>query len=91
MTLETEPTMADSPPIAPGVENSRLDACLVLAALGISAAAMGLLAFIPINDKQLPIFAGALVTVLTILTTYAGFRWGSSVTAKRLAGQPQAE
>jgi hypothetical protein len=82
--------MADTPPVVQGVDNSTLDALVVFAALFLAGVSMGALAFVTIPDKQLPIFAGALVTLLGLLTTYAGFRWGSSVTAKRLAGQQGA-
>jgi hypothetical protein len=81
--------MNDTPRILEGVDNSTLDAALVLAALILVGAGMGVLAFVPVPDRNLPVFTAGFTAIIGILTTYAGFRWGSSVTAKRLAGQQE--
>jgi hypothetical protein len=81
--------MSDAPRIFQGVDNSTLDAALVLAALILVGAGMGVLAFVAVPDKNLPVFTAGFTAIIGILTTYAGFRWGSSVTAKRLAGHQE--
>jgi hypothetical protein len=71
------------------MDNSTLDAAVVLLSLLLVAGALAVLAFVEIPDKNLPVFTAGFTAVIGILTTYAGFRWGSSVTAKRLAGQSE--
>lgn len=69
-------------------DNSRLDAAVVLVIILVLTGGLAVLATHDIPDKQLPIFASILTGMQTgILGAWAGFRWGSSVTAKRLAGQ----
>lgn len=81
--------MTDTPPVVPGVDNSTLDAAVVLLAMLLVGAGMAVLAFVAVPDKNLPVFTAGFTAIMGILTTYAGFRWGSSVTAKRLSGQPE--
>lgn len=64
-----------------------LDSAVVLATLLIVGAGLAALATLPIPDKNLPIFASILTGLMSLVVGgYAGFRWGSSVTAKKLAG-----
>lgn len=75
----------------PSPDANGLDAALVLGAMLIIGGGLAMLGLHDIPDKNLPIFASILTGLVTgILGSYAGFRWGSSVTAKRMAGQQGA-
>jgi hypothetical protein len=64
-----------------------LDAAVVLTALLIVGGSLAALAFANIPKENLPIFAALVSSLLTLVVGgYSGFRWGSSVTAKRMAG-----
>lgn len=64
-----------------------LDAALVLVTLLLLGGGLAALAFVNIPDKNLPIFASLLTGLVgSVIGAYAGFRWGSSVTAKKMAG-----
>lgn len=65
-----------------------LDSAVVLTSLLIVGGCLAALAFANIPKENLPIFAALTSSLLTLVVGgYAGFRWGSSVTAKRMAGQ----
>ncbi len=66
---------------------STLDAALVLVTLLLLGGGLAALAFVNIPDKNLPIFAALLTGLVgSVIGAYAGFRWGSSITAKKLSG-----
>lgn len=75
----------------PNINTSTLDASLVLVTLLLLGGGLAALAFVNIPDKNLPIFASLLTGLVgSVIGAYAGFRWGSSVTAKKMAGQQEA-
>lgn len=70
---------------------STLDSALVLVTLLLLGGGLAALAFVNIPDKNLPIFASLLTGLVgSVIGAYAGFRWGSSVTAKKMAGMAEA-
>lgn len=76
--------------MTPNPDANGLDSALILMTLLIVGGGLAVLAFVSIPDKNLPIFASLLTGLISsVIGAYAGFRWGSSVTAKRLAGPAQ--
>lgn len=65
---------------------NRLDGLVVVLSFLLVGGGMVALTVAQIPDKNLPILASMLAGVLGFITAYVGFRFGSSVTAKRLAG-----
>ncbi len=71
----------------PPTNTATLDAAVVVLTLLIVGGGLAALAVLNIPDKNLPIFASILTGLMSLVVGgYAGFRWGSSVTAKKMAG-----
>lgn len=61
-----------------------LDAALVMTCLLILAGVVAILAFVKVPQENLPILAGLASGIFgSVITGYIGFRWGSSVAAKK--------
>lgn len=75
------------------INTSALDAAVVLVALlMVGGIVSGLMFVHDIPTSSLPIVAALATAVLGLPIAYGAFRWGSSVTAKKMAGaQEQGE
>jgi len=71
----------------PSTTTSALDGIAVVLTLLVIAGGLAALAVLPIPDKNLPIFASVLTGLMgLVIGAWSGFRFGSSVTAKKMAG-----
>lgn len=58
---------------------------ITLTLLMVGGVVAGLM-FVTIPDKNLPVLSSLATGLLALPACYGAFRWGSSVTAKKLAG-----
>ena len=60
----------------------RLDAGLIFALLFLLAAEMGVLGFVQIPQQNQTLFAAGMTLINTVISGYAGYRWGSSASSQ---------
>lgn len=78
---------------APAVRVDPLDAALVLASTALLGGVVVILAFVHVPQENLPILASIASGIFgSVLSGYAGFRWGASVAGKPgpMASAPSA-
>lgn len=58
--------------------DGKLDAAVVLLAFALAAGVMAALVFKEIPEKNLSLFSALALGIWSVVTTYVGYRWGSS-------------